>query len=98
MANESIFVDSVGAIIRVDVKLDLTNIDIHYINIKKPSGEIIKWDTTIHGNPEDGIMEYVTVKGDLNEVGIYLCNSRIEFENGEIAGKTFKFYVKEPFT
>ena len=72
-----------------------------YIIAKKPSGEDATWNAVVHDSP-GCIIRYVTVEGDLDELGLYKAMPRlVETDSGTVIkqyyGRTFVFQVKDLF-
>ena len=97
-----IYKDDFGTKIIVSTGVDLTGVTTKEIVIKKPSGTIVAWGAGIEGVATEGKLSYITVSGDINEVGAYCGYVHIEFEVGgkivsQYIGETFSFQVFNAF-
>jgi hypothetical protein len=65
------------------------------LNVKKPQGSKVVWIPTTY---ETTVMSYTTIKGDLNEIGIYYLQVEIRFGTKIFFGETTAFLVKESYS
>ena len=75
-----IYIGDIGTRLRTTLNTDIAGYSTIEYKIKKPSGAIL----TKTCNPEDvgnGIIYYDTIDGDLDEVGPYLIQLNILFNN-----------------
>lgn len=52
--------------------VNLTTMATCEIKVKKPSGVEVKWTAIVFGDPLEGVIQYIVVAGDLDEVGEYV--------------------------
>jgi len=71
----AIYKDDVDVPIRVDCNVDLTSTTVNELKVRKPQSYTeVTWDATVNGE----YLEYTTVDGDLDEVGVYRVQPYIE--------------------
>lgn len=80
--SQSIRVGDTGTEFRVtitdeDVAVDLSSASIIQLIFKKPSGDTLTVDATLHTDGTDGIIYYNAVDGDINESGIWKLQSYV---------------------
>jgi hypothetical protein len=85
-----------GTIIRVDVKLDVSAATYLGILVKKPDGSIVDWVGQLTPNSLTSI-DYVILPGDLDQPGVYTCQSKITLPGWSGLGDTFKLIVYDTF-
>lgn len=74
----TVYVDEIGTEIRLETDVDLSSATMLKIVGLKPSGEAIAWNATLY--PSDTTqLYYVTLSGDLDEVGVYPIQAYIEW-------------------
>jgi hypothetical protein len=83
-----IHLNDIGTQIRVlvadsdDVTLDISNATDLKVIFKKPSGSVIERTASFYTDGTDGILKYVTVDGDLDEIGSWKIQVEITAPNG----------------
>ncbi len=98
MSNESpSYLGDIGTEIETTLNTDLTGISTVSYKIIKPSGDISTLTCTIK-NVLLGIISYITISGDFNEVGVYFIQTLLVFNNGDrFLSKTESFEIFEEF-
>ncbi len=98
MASEKIHLNDVGTSIRVRVQEDGVNIDIStatttLIFLKKPSGTTTQYTATFVNDGSDGLMHYISVSGDIDEVGTWRGQGFVVLPQGEFFTERQSFKV-----
>lgn len=70
-----VYVGDIGVVIKVNCEEDLTGADSHHLRVKKPSGTIETWETSIASGTW---LHHTTASGDLNEAGTYKVNPYVD--------------------
>jgi hypothetical protein len=103
----ALYKDNVGVALEVEVKstngggtcapLNLGEATV-YLLIRKPSSTVLEVEAEVT-NPRKGIVQYVTVDGDLDEIGTYRYQVRVEPVSGQVWHSSFgSLEVEEPLT
>ena len=97
MSSEKIHLNDVGTSIRVRVQEDNANVDIStattlLIFLKKPSGITTQYTANLVNDGTDGLMHYVSVSGDIDEIGSWRGQGFVVLPQGEFftACQSFK--------
>ena len=89
----------VGSLIRVTVTEKGSNkpldvaLAMHTFIFKKPSGEVIERVPTMTTNGADGLLEYTTADGDLDEAGPWQGQVFLVYATGQWHSDPFSFPV-----
>lgn len=83
MASE-IHVGDIGTVFRVTIKdgadiVDVSNVDSKLLFFQKPDGTLLTKEATLYSDGLDGIIEYTTQSGDLDQAGTWQIQAKIEF-------------------
>lgn len=96
MSEGKVYVDDTPQL-RVDTGIDLTDIDTSsaILKILKPNGVKVNKTATVTTTPNDGILIYQCVAGDLPVEGIYKVQAHVTFLIGvkSFTGETAQFKV-----
>lgn len=102
MAATTIQKDSINARFYAALKrpdttiVDLTNLNVATFVFLSPTAVRKTMTGSVYGDPTDGIVEYYTETGDLDEVGTWKTQVKLEFLDGSILYTTVdKFKVKD---
>ena len=98
MAAEEIHLNDIGTIFELTVKdgdatLDISTALSMVILFKKPSGTVVTQTAVYQTDGTDGIMQYVTQTGDLDEVGGWKIQGRVQLPTGHWSSDTHSFKV-----
>ena len=93
---DTLYKYSAGELIEVTVGIDLTYVTKVELIVKKPSNKVVTWTTTI-SDTINGVVQYTTVTGDINEDGMYYLQAKVTFPNRTAYGKSTKFKVLDTF-
>lgn len=79
-----IHVGDVGTIFRVTIKdgdsvVDVSNVDSKTIYLQKPDGSNLTKVASYYTNGTDGIIQYVSQTGDLDQAGTWQIQAKIDF-------------------
>lgn len=97
MANK-IYVNEIGVTFRVSTGIDLTSASITVLKVKKPSGALVEWATTVYGAATNGVLQHVTTSGDLSESGTYTLQAYVELtDGGKYYGESVTFRVYDTY-
>jgi hypothetical protein len=94
-----IHVGDIGLTFRVTIKdqdsnvVNLSETLTKQIILNKPNGEILTKNATFYTDGTDGIIEYVTVEGDLDTQGIWKIQGYVVFETSEFRTNKESFWV-----
>lgn len=88
---DKIYKDSIGVTIDIDMGEDISDITDTSVLVKKGEGSADTWTFTLSGTQH---LQYTTVDGDLDEVGMYYLQPDIDLTSWEGKTKpvTFKVY------
>jgi hypothetical protein len=91
--------DNVGSTIQLTVldggvAVDLTTATSVSLRFKKPDGNVFDRDGDISSAPDDGLVEYVTVAGDIDQDGVWQLQATVEM-GGTYPSDIFYFIVGE---
>ena len=97
MASE-IHVGDVGTIFRVTIKdgdsiVDVSNVDSKTIYLQKPIGATLTKTAVYYTDGTDGIIQYVTEDGDLDQAGTWQIQAKIDFGTDVFNTNIEKFKV-----
>jgi len=93
-----IYKDSIGLLVQVNCNEDISNASQLLIFVKKPSGRVITWTAfKIQNYPTK--IGYITVSGDLDEIGTYKVQVHVTFpSSGWVGlGETTTFEILDDF-
>ena len=98
MESEKIHLNDVGTSIRVRLQEDGVNVDIStatttLIFLKKPSGTTTQYTATFVTDGSDGLMHYISVSGDIDEVGTWRGQGFVILPQGEFFTERQSFKV-----
>lgn len=88
-----VFRGDIGILIKVDMKEDVSTATGLNLEVQKPNGEIAKWTPTVNGD----FLEYTTLAGDLNVVGVYKISPILTTGTFSGRGKTVTLEVADKF-
>ena len=97
MASE-IHVGDIGTILRVTIYdgteiVDVSNVDSKTIYLQKPTGETLTKTAVYYTDGTDGIIQYVTESGDLDQAGTWQIQAKIDFGTDVFNTNIEKFKV-----
>lgn len=81
----AIRVDDIGTVFRVSVidqdsnSVDLSSLLNAYLYFGKPDGTTIQKTPYIYSDSASGILQYVTQSGDINMIGLWSLQAKVEF-------------------
>lgn len=96
---EEVHLYDIGTIIDVpllDCDLPAEDIDsatVKQILFKKPSGAVVTKDAIFKTDGTDGILRYVTITDDIDEVGTWKIQARVTLPSGTWSSSIDKFKV-----
>lgn len=102
MASE-IHVGDIGTIFRVTIKdgdsiVDVSNVDSKVIYLQKPDGTNLAKTASFYTNGTDGIIQYVSQDGDLDQGGTWQIQAKIDFGTDIFNTSIEKFKVLRNLT
>ena len=97
MASE-IHAGDIGTIFRITIKdgdsiVDVSNVDSKTIYLQKPDSSTRTKAASYYTDGTDGIIQYATVSGDLDQVGTWQIQARIDFGTDVFNTNIEKFKV-----
>lgn len=97
MASE-IHVGDIGTIFRVTIKDDgvvvnVSSVDSKVIYLQKPDGTTLTKTASYYTDGTDGIIQYVTESGDLDQAGTWQIQAKIDFGTDVFSTDIQKFKV-----
>jgi hypothetical protein len=97
MASE-IHVGDIGTILRVTIYdgteiVDVSNVDSKTIYLQKPTGATLTKTAVYYTDGTDGIIQYVTEDGDLDQAGTWQIQAKIDFGTDVFNTNIEKFKV-----
>lgn len=100
MSANEIHVGDIGTIFEVSVLDGTTVVDISTATVKqlllrKPSGTLLTKAAVFKTTGTDGVLQYTTVSGDLNEKGVWSLQVYIELPTGKWHSDRQNFTVHE---
>lgn len=98
MAAQEVHKSDVGTIFEATIKDDDVVVDIsasssRQLIFKKPSGAAVTKAAVLSGNGADGKMRYVTIAGDLDEVGLWKLQGQVTIGAGTWRTDVYAFQV-----
>ncbi len=100
MATPTIHVGDVGTVLRAEVKdedggvVNLAGASALVILLLKPDGTSLLTKTAVlYTDGADGIMQYVTIDGDLDQPGLWRIQAHVSIAGGDWHGEVAKFRV-----
>lgn len=91
---DKIYIDEVGLTILLDAGQDITGATDVTIEVLKPSGTTDSWTAEVF---DSQYVKYVTVEGDLDEVGIYKLQIELTLSGWTGRGNTTSLRVYDDF-
>lgn len=97
---EEIHLGDIGTVFKIALTescinaVDLTDFVAIEILFLKPSGATLTRTATVSGGVTAGVIQYVTIAGDLDEVGSWKIQGRVALPNGDWKSVIQKFKVK----
>jgi pantoate kinase len=85
---------SIGIGIVVETGIDLNASTSSVLNVKKPQGSEVVWDADVYQITK---VSYVTEEDDLDEVGLYYIQAKIEFGDNIFFGETTVLQVRDRY-
>jgi hypothetical protein len=82
----------------VDGVVNLSSCTSKKIYLEKPSGETLEKTASFLTDGSDGIIQYLTIQGDIDEVGTWQIQAKIEFSNSKFSTDIQKFKVLRNLT
>ena len=94
-----IYLGDIGTTIIVDTGIDLTGATTLELKVQKPSGAESTWTATIADGytAPDGLLQYVTQSGDLDEVGSWKLQAHRIATGVNHLGDTAQFEVRDVY-
>jgi len=88
VATEEVHVGDIGTRFQVTILdgpslVDLTGATVTDIIFKKPDGTTVTKGATVIGSPLDGVIEYVTVSGDIDAAGQWRLQVHLALPGGD---------------
>lgn len=88
MSDDDLYMGAVGLVIELTIKelnentgiesiVDVSDATIKRIHIRKPNGVVLQKPSTFKTDGTDGIVQYITILGDLDIAGLYKCQAYI---------------------
>jgi|SRR5690606_16127946 len=94
----ALHVGEIGATLEVTVGESLNGLSSAVFAVRKPDGTEVEWSASVVGDEDDGVLEYATVDGDLDQAGVYKLHAKANFANGrQLIGDKATFEVYETF-
>ena len=92
--------NDIGTIFRVtiidenDTIVDVSSASTKRILFKKPNGTLLEKTATFYTNGTDGIIQYITITGDLDTVGVWQLQAYVVLSGNQYRSNitTFKVY------
>ena len=99
MAQE-IHVSDVGTILRITIQdggvaVDVSSATTQEIFLRKPSGTKLKKTSSFQTDGTDGIIQYTTISGDIDEGGIWRIQGHVIISAGEFFTDIGEFEVEK---
>ena len=93
-----IHVGDIGTIFRITIKdgtsiVDVSSVDSKIIYLQKPDGNTLIKNATLYTDGTDGIIQYVTESGDLDQAGTWQIQAKIDFGTDVFSTNIDKFKV-----
>lgn len=100
MAGEEVHLDDVGTSFEVtlldgDTVVDISSASVLQVLFKKPDLTLVIKTANTKTDGTDGVLQYVSASGDLDQIGSWQIQARVMFPNGDTwsSSKTkFKVY------
>jgi len=97
MASE-IHVGDIGTIFRITIKdgdaiVDVSNVDSKIIYLQKPDASTLAKTASLYTDGTDGIIQYVSEAGDLDQAGTWQIQAKIDFGTDVFNTNIEKFKV-----
>lgn len=97
MASE-IHAGDIGTIFRITIKdgdsiVDVSNVDSKIVYLQKPDSSTLTKAASYYTDGTDGIIQYTTESGDLDQVGTWQIQARIDFGTDVFNTNIDKFKV-----
>ena len=97
MASE-IHAGDIGTIFRITIKdgdsiVDVSSVDSKVIYLQKPDNSTLTKAASYYTDGTDGIIQYVTESGDLDQIGTWQIQARIDFGTDVFSTNIDKFKV-----
>jgi hypothetical protein len=87
-----VFLNDIGTLIKVDVGSDVSLATAHLIKYVKPDGDEGEWDATVSTR----YLQYVTTDGDLDQLGQWQVQAKVQTPSGTWHGEVTRFEVQKP--
>lgn len=92
-----IYKDDIGVLIKADTGIDLSGAASMELKVLKPSAEEVSW-IAYEDETDAGYIDYITVDGDLEEVGVYKIQAWVYITAESIhRGETFYLQVYDHY-
>ena len=91
---EKTYKTSLAVAIQVTVDYNLTDATSTVFLVTKPDGTTVTWTPTVT-NATTGVMSYNTIAGDLDIIGTYVLQPKVEFSGKKYFGDPVTFEVAE---
>lgn len=92
-----IYKDDIGVLVRADTGVDVSGAASMEFRVLKP-GDTTETTWIAEEDSTEGYIKYVTVEGDLDEIGLYKIQAWVYFTAASIhRGETFLLQVYEHF-
>lgn len=93
MATNEVFKGDVGTILRFDVGVDSSSIQLAKILVRKPDNTLLEWNATPVSNSTK--IEYIVREGDFNMSGIWKLQPYIELSDWKGYGSIIALKVNK---
>lgn len=93
--NRDPFLNDVGTLISIDVQEDISTATHMSIKFKKPDGTYGSWPAFLEGL---GAVQYITVNGDLDQVGVWYLQVYIEMPSWKGHSDITSIRVRQPLS
>jgi hypothetical protein len=75
------------------VPIDLDTADVKYIYFQNPSGTKVQKSASFLTNGADGILQYITIAGDIDKPGVWSVQGYVETSLGKFFTEKVRFTV-----
>ena len=85
--SSEIHAGNIGTVFRITVKdgddiVDVSTVLSKLMYFSKPNGEVLTKNASFYTDGVDGVIQYTSASGDLDQVGTWELQSKIIFPNG----------------
>jgi hypothetical protein len=90
----TIYLGDFGNEIVLDCGMDVSASTSRIIEARKPDGSVVTWSAALEGT---NAIRYITVAGDIDQVGIWLLQALVGISGWSAHGETAQLHILEPF-